>query len=273
MASWQLRRFTAPDDRGASYQIRFRGGHAAGELLLRPDLPHQTRWLDLITAPGEPATRIDLAPQVPAPAVTVTRNAHSPGELLLDVIAARILTSAAPFPQDNPEQLAAAKAELRAFATDGPVTSSLRCRRPTRCPRPARRAVRQARYQRPRHHRAARRRSARTVAQPADPLPPPQAAGGARARHPGRDRGRAARAGRRHDRDPRPAPRRARQHPAHAGQRRHAGGRLGVTGESGPCRCCGSTTAPAAGAPRAPAVRDRRGTAARSCCGLRPCPG
>jgi hypothetical protein len=160
MAGWPLRRFTAADDRGASYQIGFRGGHAAGELLLRPDLPHQIRWLDLITAPGEPATRIDLAPQVPAPAVTVTRNAHSPGELLLDVIAARILTSAAPFPQDNPEQLAAAKAELRAFATDGPVTSSLRCKRPTRCPRPARRAVRQARYQRPLHHRAARRRSA-----------------------------------------------------------------------------------------------------------------
>jgi hypothetical protein len=134
MASWPLRRFTAADDRGASYQIGFRGGHAAGELLLRPDLPHQTRWLDLITAPGEPATRIDLAPQVPAPAVTVTRNAHGPGELLLDVIAARILTSAAPFPQDNPEQLAAAKAELRALATDGPVTSWLRCRRPTRCP-------------------------------------------------------------------------------------------------------------------------------------------
>jgi hypothetical protein len=60
MAGWPFRRFTAPDDRGASYQIGFRSGHAAGELLLRPDPPHQIRWLDLITAPGEPATRIDL---------------------------------------------------------------------------------------------------------------------------------------------------------------------------------------------------------------------
>jgi len=46
----------------------------------------------------------------------VTRKATSPGELLLDVIAARILTSAAAFPHDNPEQLANAKAELRVFA-------------------------------------------------------------------------------------------------------------------------------------------------------------
>jgi len=46
------------------------------------------------------------------------RAAHSPGELLLDVIAARILTSAGAVPQDNPGQLASA--ELRAFVGDGP---------------------------------------------------------------------------------------------------------------------------------------------------------
>ena len=39
------------------------GGHAARELPLRPDPPHQIRWLDLTTAAGEPATRIDLDPQ------------------------------------------------------------------------------------------------------------------------------------------------------------------------------------------------------------------
>ena len=75
------------------------------------------------TAPGEPATRIRLDPrdpQVPAPEVTATRTAHSPGELLLDVIAARILTSAGSVPQDSPGQLAGATAGLGAFVGDGP---------------------------------------------------------------------------------------------------------------------------------------------------------
>jgi hypothetical protein len=112
MADWPFRRFTAADDQRTSYQVGFAGGHAAGELLLRPDPPHQIRWLDLTTTPGEPATRIDLRPQVPVPEVTVTRKVTSPGELLLDVIAAWILTSAAAFPQDTPEQLAAAHPEL-----------------------------------------------------------------------------------------------------------------------------------------------------------------
>jgi hypothetical protein len=42
--------------RGASYQVGFRGWHAAGELLLRADPPHEIGWLDLTTAPGEPPT-------------------------------------------------------------------------------------------------------------------------------------------------------------------------------------------------------------------------
>jgi hypothetical protein len=112
MTGWPFRRFTAADDQGASYQVGFRGGHAAGELLLRPDPPRQIRWLDLTTTPSGPPTRIDLRPQIPAPQVTVTRQARSPGELLLDVIAAWILTSAAAFPQDTPERLAAANPEL-----------------------------------------------------------------------------------------------------------------------------------------------------------------
>jgi hypothetical protein len=71
---------------------------APRELLLRPDPRHQIRWLDLTADPGRPATRIDLDPPSPAPApgVTATRDPRSPGELLLDVIAARILTAAAP---------------------------------------------------------------------------------------------------------------------------------------------------------------------------------
>ena len=57
--------FTAADDRGVSYQISWHGEMAPRELLLRPDPPHQIRWLDLTTAVGEPATRIDLGGQNP----------------------------------------------------------------------------------------------------------------------------------------------------------------------------------------------------------------
>jgi hypothetical protein len=120
MAGWPLRPLTAVDDHGASYQLGFRGGHAAAELLLRPDPAHHIRWLDLTAAPGEPATRIDLDPQIPAPDVTVTRNAHSPAELLLDVIAARILCSGAAVPQYDLEHPPASAADLRAFIADGP---------------------------------------------------------------------------------------------------------------------------------------------------------
>ena len=123
VAEWPFgpRTFTAADDRGVSYQISWRGEMASRELLLSPDPPRQVRWLDLTTAAGEPATGIDLGPQNPAPApeVTATPNAHSPGELLLDVIAARILTAVAPFAQGNPGQRAADDG-LRAFVGDGP---------------------------------------------------------------------------------------------------------------------------------------------------------
>jgi len=106
----------AADDRGVSYQIDWSGGHAAGQLLLRPDPPHQIRWLDLTMAAGEPAVRIDLDPRVTVPDITVTRTADRPGELLLDVIGAWILTTAARFSPDNPGQLTA---DLHAFIADG----------------------------------------------------------------------------------------------------------------------------------------------------------
>ncbi len=120
-AEWPFRpfTFTAVDDRGISYQISWRGEMAPRELQLRPDPPHQIRWLDLTAAVGEPATRIDLGPHIPGPDVTVTRSAHSPGEILLDAIAARILTAAARLPQNNPGQSAAVSPELRALG-DGP---------------------------------------------------------------------------------------------------------------------------------------------------------
>jgi hypothetical protein len=124
VAEWPFGPFsvTASDDRGVSYQIVWRGEMVPRELLLRPDPAHQIRWLDLTTAAGQPTTRIDLARPNPAPApgITATQNAHSPGELLLDVIAARLLTAMAPFSQGNPGQRAAASDSLRAFVGDGP---------------------------------------------------------------------------------------------------------------------------------------------------------
>jgi hypothetical protein len=120
MAGWPFRPFTAADDRGASYQVSYRGRPGLAEFLLSPDPPYQIRWLDLVTAPGQPATRIDLDPQIPPPHVTVTRKETSPGELMLDVIAARIFGSGVAFPQDNLEQPPAGRADLRAFIGDGP---------------------------------------------------------------------------------------------------------------------------------------------------------
>ena len=129
MAGGWFHGLTAVDDHGASYQTELRGGHSAALLVLRPDPPRHIRWLDLTTAPGEPATRINLDPQIPAPDLTVTRNAHNPGELLLDVIAARILCSgAAAFPQYDLEHPPAGAADLRAFIGDGPgrIVAALR---------------------------------------------------------------------------------------------------------------------------------------------------
>ena len=141
------RQFSATDDHGATYHLGFRAGSRAGVIELHPDPPREIRWLDLITTPGEPAIRIDLGPQdplVPAPAVTVTQKAKSPGELLLDVIAARLLTVAVTFPQDTPDQLAAARRELLWLAAEdrpGDIIAALQrpahCRRQAHCRRRA----------------------------------------------------------------------------------------------------------------------------------------
>ncbi len=113
------RLFTAADDQGTRYHLVFRGEPGAGVLRLRPDPLREIRWLDLTTTSGEAATRIDLGSQSPAPDVIVTPKANSPGELLLDVIAARLLSVAAAVPQDTPEQLASARPGLVPHAADG----------------------------------------------------------------------------------------------------------------------------------------------------------
>jgi hypothetical protein len=125
------RQLTATDDQGTSYQLEVIGGFRTGALELRPDPPRAIRWLDLTTAPGEPATRIDLDPPDPPgrpPEITVTRTATSPGEILLDVIAARILTSTGrSISPAQPEHLAGITTDLRAFVGDGPgnITAAL----------------------------------------------------------------------------------------------------------------------------------------------------
>jgi hypothetical protein len=132
-----FRPLTAADDRGARYQISYRGMPDLAEFLLSPDPPAQIRWLDLITAPGQPATRIDLDPPIRAPDVTVTRTAQSPGELLLDVIAARILCSGPSVPQDEPEQPPPTRPTCARLSATGPGKSSPRCTRQARYPRAA----------------------------------------------------------------------------------------------------------------------------------------
>jgi hypothetical protein len=123
VAEWPSGTFTctAADDQGVSYKISWRGEMARRELRLRPDPPHPIRWLDLTMAAGEPATRIGLDPRNPAPVphITVTPIARNLGELLLDAMAARILTAVALSWQDSPGQPAAASGDLCALG-DGP---------------------------------------------------------------------------------------------------------------------------------------------------------
>ena len=102
--------FTATDDQGTSYQVTIRdiGSPVLGwTLMLRPDPPHDPRWLDLATTTGSgPAARIVLpaaAGETRPPAgtdVTVSQAAASPGEHLLSTIAARLLAAVPPLPHD-----------------------------------------------------------------------------------------------------------------------------------------------------------------------------
>jgi hypothetical protein len=121
---------TATDERGASYQLDLISGARTGMLELRPDPAHAIRWLNLIRAPGQAAIGIDLdppAPPGPPPEITVTPAETSPGEILLDVIAASILTSTAASPPGTTSRPPAANQDLRALIADGPgnITAAL----------------------------------------------------------------------------------------------------------------------------------------------------
>jgi len=124
---------TATDDQGANYHLRLMRGPRTGVLELLPGPAHPIRWLDVITASGGIAARFDLdsADQHSAdegrlrPEVTMARTATSPGELMLDVIAARILATA-PVPPASPGPVTASP-DLRAFigSKPGDITAAM----------------------------------------------------------------------------------------------------------------------------------------------------
>ena len=95
----RLEQFTAADDQGTRYQMTvlpMADGPDGWTLLLHPRAVHEARWLDLTTSPGQPAVRLDLTPPAPAQqdtTVTVTTAPASPGEHLLQAIAAKLLTT------------------------------------------------------------------------------------------------------------------------------------------------------------------------------------
>ena len=133
----------------------------------------------MIAAPGAPGIRVDLDRRAPAAQVGVSRDAPGPGELMLDVVAARILTSTVDDPPDNPEYRASALTGLRAFVGDlpGEIVAVLRAAGAltldSRIPGQLAALFGWARRRRPRHHRAARLRAAGALGEHADPLPPP----------------------------------------------------------------------------------------------------
>ena len=134
---------TATDDRGANYHLRLMRGPRTGVLELLPGPAHPIRWLDVLTASGGIAARFDLdsadqdaadqdsadrhSPDHgrPRAEVTVARTATSPGELMLDVIAARILATA-PVPPAGPGPVTASP-DLRAFigSKPGDITAAM----------------------------------------------------------------------------------------------------------------------------------------------------
>jgi Sigma-70, region 4 len=108
-AVFPVHQFTATDDLGTRYQMGFSGRRGrrpvelAGEITVHPRPPSGIRWMDLTTAQGEPAVRIDLNQPNRLPSgtgVAVSEDASSPGEHLLDHIATRLLLLTLAFPQE-----------------------------------------------------------------------------------------------------------------------------------------------------------------------------
>ncbi len=100
-----LAAFTVTDDRGTRYRAEFTPSGDSGwtsELGLRPAPPPGTRWLD-VGAPGSTPVRVALNPACPAVPERPpdTEAKLSPGELLLVMLAERLLTAVADYPQSR----------------------------------------------------------------------------------------------------------------------------------------------------------------------------
>jgi hypothetical protein len=101
--------------------------------MLGPDPPHDPRWLDLTTTRGEPAARIGLSPPAgetrppDVASVTVSQSAFTPGEQLLNAIAARLLAAEPALPHDTWLYGTGARPTARASAADvlGDVIAAL----------------------------------------------------------------------------------------------------------------------------------------------------
>lgn len=102
--------FSATDDTGTRYQVDILpmgSGPTGWVLMLRPDPPHELRWLDLMTTAGGPAVRIDLDTTagrtrlLNAADVTIGKTALKPGEYQLHTIAARLIAVASSGPDET----------------------------------------------------------------------------------------------------------------------------------------------------------------------------
>jgi hypothetical protein len=117
-----LEQLTATDERGTRYKMRVRdlgGGPDGWTLMMDPSPPHDPRWLDLTTTPGEPAVRIDLTRPSPTSTVTVSAAAASPGDHLLHAIGARLLAEPPAVPPDSRLQPVAPGPGPATSAADG----------------------------------------------------------------------------------------------------------------------------------------------------------
>jgi len=88
--------FSLTDDRGHRYDLLFETKgrpESTCDLTLRPDPPPDIGWLE-ITAPGEPAVRVDLGRRTERPQPQVSEISLSAGEYLLNRIAERLLVLA-----------------------------------------------------------------------------------------------------------------------------------------------------------------------------------
>jgi hypothetical protein len=109
---------TAEDDHGTVYRLSLAGGKRGGRLgwpmalKLSSNPSPAMRWLDLRGAPGTSPARVRLGNQSPLPDVTVAETATTGGELVVHIIAARLLAATSTFPQETLEELAAAKPGL-----------------------------------------------------------------------------------------------------------------------------------------------------------------